>query len=169
MSGTATLVSVEEYLSSHYEPDCDYVDGVLENRNVGEWDHSRLQALLVGYFLRFEKQWRIKVVPEQRVQVSATRFRIPDLTIIDAEAAEPIIRRPPLLCVEILSPEDRLRNIVERARDYCRMGVPDVWIIDPQTRESYTFSETAGLHSFPGPVLTTTDGRIRVDLAEIGD
>ena len=37
-----TLVSVEEYLSSVYEPECDYVDGEIEDRNVGEKDHSKL-------------------------------------------------------------------------------------------------------------------------------
>ena len=37
-----TLISVEDYLASCYEPDCDFVDGHVEERNVGEWDHSRL-------------------------------------------------------------------------------------------------------------------------------
>ena len=32
-------VSVEEYLHSVYEPDLDYVDGRLEERNMGEFDH----------------------------------------------------------------------------------------------------------------------------------
>ena len=169
MPEAATLVSVEEYLSTSYDPDCDYIDGVLEERNVGEWDHSRLQALLIGYVLQHEKQWRVKVAPEQRVQVSPTRFRVPDLTIVDANAAEPIIRHAPLLCIEILSPEDRLRKIVERALDYCRMGVPEVWIIDPQRREVIIYTEAAGLHSAAGPVIATVDGRIRIDLSELGD
>ena len=31
---TRTLISVEEYLRSSYEPDCDFVDGEIEERNV---------------------------------------------------------------------------------------------------------------------------------------
>jgi len=38
-------VSVEEYLNTSYRPDCDYLEGELLERNVGEWDHSRLQGL----------------------------------------------------------------------------------------------------------------------------
>ncbi len=34
---TRTLISVAEYLASNYEPDCDYVDDHIEERNVGEW------------------------------------------------------------------------------------------------------------------------------------
>jgi hypothetical protein len=38
-----TLVSVEEYLHTSYDPDCDYVDGEIVERNVGELDHSDSQ------------------------------------------------------------------------------------------------------------------------------
>ena len=41
---SATLISVSEYLKSSYRPDCDYVDGRVEERNVGEHDHAALQA-----------------------------------------------------------------------------------------------------------------------------
>jgi hypothetical protein len=42
-----TLVSVEEYLSSVYDPDPDYVDGELEDRNPREKDHAKLQLKMV--------------------------------------------------------------------------------------------------------------------------
>jgi hypothetical protein len=38
-----TAVSIEEYLSTAYEPDMDYVDGELEDRNVGEYEHNVVQ------------------------------------------------------------------------------------------------------------------------------
>ena len=53
---TETLVLLEEYLSSSYSPDRQYRDGVLEERNVGDWAHARLQALLCAYIIRHEKQ-----------------------------------------------------------------------------------------------------------------
>ena len=92
---SATLVSVEEYLSTSYRPDREYVDGVVQERNLGEWDHSRLQSLLCAYLVAREKQWNIKAVPEQRVQVRPNRFRIPDVCAITAEP-EPILTRPPV-------------------------------------------------------------------------
>src|SRR5437773_6663341 len=45
-----TLVPVEEYLHTSYDPDCDYVDGEVVERNVGERDHSELQSEIVTYF-----------------------------------------------------------------------------------------------------------------------
>jgi Uma2 family endonuclease len=164
-----TLVSVQEYLSSDYEPDCDYVDGVLEERNLGEQDHSRFQYLLAAYCFAREKQWRARGLTEQRVQISPTRFRIPDLAIVDLDNRDQIVRKPPLLCIEILSPEDRLKRVVIRAQDFVRMGVPEVWIIDPQTRRCYTYTEPAGLHEVLGGILTTSDGRISLNIAELGE
>ena len=38
---TVTLVPLSEYLETSYRPDCDYLEGELLERNVGEWDHSR--------------------------------------------------------------------------------------------------------------------------------
>jgi hypothetical protein len=39
-------VSVEEYLSMEFEHDCEYVDGVIEERDLGEFEHSYVQGLL---------------------------------------------------------------------------------------------------------------------------
>ena len=45
------MVSLEEYLATDYEPDCDFVDGCLEERNVGTWGHGRFQLKIGAYFL----------------------------------------------------------------------------------------------------------------------
>lgn len=47
---TSVLVPVEEYLRTMYDPDCDYVDGEVQERNWGERDHSDLQTEFVHYF-----------------------------------------------------------------------------------------------------------------------
>jgi hypothetical protein len=46
----AQQISVQEYLKTVYRPDCDYVDGVVEERNLGERDHSWIQGRLVTFF-----------------------------------------------------------------------------------------------------------------------
>ena len=79
---TSTLVPLAEYLNTSYRPDCDYLEGELLERNVGEWDHSRLQTLLAWYLRSREKQWGILAVTEQRVQVKARRYRVPDVTVL---------------------------------------------------------------------------------------
>ena len=51
---TATAVPLSEYLTTSYRLDCDYLEGELLQRNVGEWDHSRLQMLLSRYLANRE-------------------------------------------------------------------------------------------------------------------
>ncbi|SNS22956.1 Endonuclease, Uma2 family (restriction endonuclease fold) [Granulicella rosea] len=132
------LISVEEYLKTHYRPDVDFVDGEIEERNVGEFDHADVQ-MAIGVFLRAQQQqWNIRVVPQVRVQISATRYRVPDICVIPGDwKREPIVRVPPLLCVEVLSPRDRLKRVHKRIQDFFDMGVLAVWILDPVTRTAY--------------------------------
>src|SRR3954454_8058992 len=120
---TGALVSINEYLSTSYRPDCDYVDGVIVERNVGEFDHSRLQTAIASYFHTRRKELGITVVTEQRVQVSPARFRIPDVCVTLGIPDEQIFTRPPFICIEILSPDDRLSAMQEKVTDYLDMGV----------------------------------------------
>jgi Uma2 family endonuclease len=135
---TSELISVSEYLHTCYRPDCDYVDGVVEERNLGEWDHASLQGALIAFFWSLRKQWNIQAVPEWRVQVAPTRFRIPDVCVIlGQEEQEPILRKPSFICIEVLSSEDRLPRVQRRNQDYFAFGVPNVWVIDPRSHKGY--------------------------------
>jgi Uma2 family endonuclease len=136
-----TLISVAEYLSTSYRPDCDYLDGVVLERNVGERDHSRVQTDLSTYLNVRSSQWGIHVFVEQRVQVKATRFRVPDICLVaGAEPDEQILTSPPLACIEILSKDDRWSQVQERIDDYLTFGVRYVWVIDPRSRKAYEFT-----------------------------
>jgi Uma2 family endonuclease len=164
---TSTLVSLAEYLNTSYRPDCDYLEGELLERNVGEWDHSRLQTLLARYLSNREKQWGTLVVTEQRVQVKAKRFRVPDITVLVGERPSgPIIRTPPFLCIEILSPSDRMSEMQERIDDYLHFGVPYVWAIYPITRRAFIYTPGA-IHEVRDGILTTSNPDIRLPLADL--
>lgn len=134
-------ISVSEYLHSSYEPDCDYVDGILEERNLGELDHSDVQAALILWFGAHRKDWGFRAAPEIRVQVSPTRFRVADICLIaDAAPREQIIETPPLAIIEILSPEDRWSRYRQRLEDYRKMGVRNIWVVDPSARKGFDCS-----------------------------
>jgi Uma2 family endonuclease len=164
---TAAGVSVEEYLETSYRPDCDYVDGEVRERNVGEWDHSRLQGLLLGYLLARESKWQIVAVPEQRVQVRAKKYRVPDIIAVHSPAAgTPIVDFPPLLCVEILSRDDRMSDIQERIEDYLDFGVKCVWVLDPRTRRGFVYTAD-GMREAKDGVLRVADTEIAVPLSEL--
>jgi Uma2 family endonuclease len=164
-----TLVSVEEYLATPYDPDCDYVDGEVLERNVGERDHSDLQGEFIYFFRARRKQWKVFAFPEQRVQVSPTRFRVPDVCVyVGKKPQEQIFQTPPFICIEILSPEDRLSRLERKLADYLRFGVRHVWIIDPQSRRAWTW-EKDGRREVLNQVLRTADPALEVPLKELFD
>jgi len=141
MATTSALLTIEEYLKTEYRPDCDFVDGELEERNVGERDHNRIQLLIGSWFLNHEKTWNIEVIPEQRTRVSKSRVRIPDVCLVSRGiSVEQVTVTPQLLCIEVLSPEDRLRRMTKRMDDFAAMGVPNLWIVDPQQRIGYIYT-----------------------------
>ena len=130
-----SYLTVEQYLHTAYRPDVDYVDGYIEERNLGEFDHGRLIGRLFTYFEAHRREWKIRVALDTRMQISETRFRVPDLSISSISAPkEQILRTPPMLCIEVLSPEDTFAKMRRRVEDYFRLGVGDVWIIDFEKR-----------------------------------
>lgn len=169
MATIPLLIPVEEYLSTVYRPDCDYVDGVVLERNMGETPHSRLQKYFLKYFDAHEDEWNIEALPEERVQIDASRFRIPDVMVAaPSDIGDRIVRTPPLLCIEILSSGDRMEKIEERLADYARMGVKSMWVIDPGRGLAYSAGSDAVL--VPVKDRLTVDGTaISITVAEIFD
>jgi hypothetical protein len=101
MSTVSNLVSVDEYLHTVYRPDRDYADGTVLERNVGEKSHAKAQKHALLYLHERRSLWNIFVIQETHVQVSPTRFRIPDVcAVLGAEPDEAILTKPPFLCIE---------------------------------------------------------------------
>jgi Uma2 family endonuclease len=161
---SAVQVSVSEYLRTNYRPDREYIDGEVRERNVGKWEHARIQALLASWFGSKEAQWSVLTATEQRIRVSETRIRIPDLVVVRAERQPDVLTEPPLLVVEILSPDDSYSDTQERADEYFLMGVSTAWIIDPKTRTGRMCNRAAWVSSLRLEVL---ESPIYVDLQEI--
>jgi len=161
------FVSVEEYLSTGYEPDCEYDDGVVVERNLGEFEHSFLQVILGTIFTVNMETWGVFGLTEQRVQIAARKFLIPDVCVLRLGApAEDILTRPPLIAIEIMSPEDTMRRAVKKAAEYLQFGIEHVWVIDPYARIAYRGAAT-GLERVPGGELTVPGTPILVRIAEL--
>jgi Uma2 family endonuclease len=127
---TLTQTSLAEYLGATYRPDCEYIDGEIRERNVGKWQHARLQWLLAGWFMNHELEWNVTGSTEQRTQVSATRVLIADVAVLRPGPQPDILTEPPLLVIEILSPDDTYSDLQERCQDYRAMGVENIWIVE---------------------------------------
>ena len=164
---THTTIPVSEYLSTAYSPDCDYVDGEVHERNMGEQDHSDLQ-MQFAYLLRSsDSANRLRVNPELRVQVSPNRFRVPDVCVrLRTAPSEQIVRAAPLLCIEVLSPEDRQTCMLQNIRDYLDMGVREVWVADPASRTVTVYSGTSSVEHADGE-LAVPETPVTIVLAEL--
>lgn len=167
VSSVDRLISIDEYLRTSFEVECEFVDGHIEERNVGEHDHGYLQLLLGHIFMTNDKAWGVRPVTDVRMRVSRNRVRVPDLTVLRADAPrDPVTSHPPLIVIEILSPEDRLSRYKARISDFLAFGVEHIWIFDPERREAHVATAT-GLHLVQNDELTVPGTPIRLVLSEV--
>ncbi|MGD0910896.1 MAG: Uma2 family endonuclease [Terracidiphilus sp.] len=165
MAATGTLISVEEYLRTVTDPDCEFVRGVLEERPEGEYDHSTWQTILAEFFNARGADLAVKARTELRVQVAPENFRVPDVTLLSRTAPrEQIITHPPVAVFEILSPEDTMTRMLEKLSDYERMGIAAIWLIEPTKLLYYRY---LGGQLTPGTVFELPGSSFRVQFAEI--
>ncbi len=166
---TAVHISVNDYLATSYRPDCDYVDGEVQERHLGSKPHALLQSLLVQWFdSRFE-EFGCTALPEMRVKVARERVRIPDVCVLNADAPHEenaFLETAPLVCIEVLSPEDRLPRLQERIDDFVRMGVANVWVFDPVSHQLWV-ADDGSFRPFTANVLPVRGLPLALDLREL--
>jgi Uma2 family endonuclease len=161
------LISVEDYLSTFYEPDCEFDDGVIVERNVGEFEHSFLQTILATIFTNNMDRWGVFCLTEQRIQINARRFLIPDVCVLRMDApTENILTHPPLIAIEIMSPEDNIRRVARKSAEYLQFGIEYVWVIDPQARVAYR-GTTSALERIPDGELSVSGTSILIRIDEL--
>ncbi len=166
MSTPLRYVPVEVYLrSDEYEPAAEYVDGAIEERAAGDWNHSSWQSALLMCFSQHADEWQLRVRPSLLTHVAPTRYRVPDVALLDrAQPVEQILTHAPLAVFEILSPEDAVIPTLRKLGDYEAMGIPNIWLIDPETRNGYRIVD-GGL--IPVAEFVAQGDRFRVAKSEL--
>jgi len=137
--GTKAALPVEEYLRASY-PDLDkeYRDGVLVERSLPDYLHSKTQGLLILLLGALRKTFPVFVCPELRVRVRPGLFRIPDVSVFyPNEPQERVPASPPFVAIEILSPDDRMAEVRNKLAEYRAWGVTHVWLVDPHAKRLY--------------------------------
>jgi Uma2 family endonuclease len=161
---TKVIVPLSEYLETSYEPDREWIEGELRERNLGELPHASVQLFFATFFAVRKREFGIRVYPELRLQVSAERYRVPDVMVLrSSDPADAIVAVAPLLCIEILSRDDRMSEMQEKVDDYLRMGVEMVWVVDPRLRKAFP---TDGQSLQPVVELTVPGTAIRVAVGD---
>ena len=157
-------VSVEEYLNTAYDPDVEFVDGVLVERNVGDWLHSLVQSNVL--FALRRKYPHLKVVAELRSSVTGTRFRLPDVCVLLTAPKTRYLLDAAFLVVEVLSEGDVMSVVLEKLKEYANKGVPNIWLIDPRLQLLCTYRPTT-LVEVEGDTIGSADGSVELTRGEI--
>jgi Uma2 family endonuclease len=156
---------MSEYLHTSYRPDRDYVDGIVAPREMGGSDHARIQSELLRYAGRHSAEWGVRACSEIRIQTSASHVRVANIALLpEAASADGAVDTPPVAVIEILAPGDRMPHYADRLDDYRRMGIHNIWVVDPHARKGFDASaeewlETAG--------FSVPESPIRIELAAI--
>jgi len=139
---TKTLMDVEEYLRTSFEDaDCEYLEGEIVERNMGELPHGRVQGRLFYLLTQQMSSLKIEAVPEIRIQTRPRRYRVADVAVWrQGFIGDRIPTVPPLLVIEILSSEDRMTRMLPKVQEYLALGVEWVWVIDPDEKKALSFS-----------------------------
>jgi Uma2 family endonuclease len=163
----ATQMTVEEYLRTSFDPDCEFVDGEVLDRNVGEQGHSEIQWRLMAWIRARAKEWNVYCLQGWRFHLADRNYRVPDVVVVAGPRPdEPVLKTRPLLCVEVLSPEDRMSRMQKKVADYLAHGVRYVWIVDPRSKKVTVYTE-AESHEVTTGVLRTENPMIEIPLSEI--
>jgi len=85
---------------------------------------------------------------------------------MNEKPAEQVFRTPPFICIEILSPEDRMERIQEKIDDYLNFAVPYVRVMNPRNRRVWAYTKE-GSREVSGGTLRTENPSLEVPLNEI--
>ena len=152
---TMALVPVEEYLNTSYDPDVEYVDGVLVERNVGEWHHSLIQSNLI---LALHRRYpHFYAIPSLRSHTTETRYRLPDISVLLAPPKTRYLEDAAHIAIEVLSDDDRMSMMLEKLEEYAAKGVPNIWLIDPRLQRISVYA-AGNIELVKGDTISTCDG-----------
>jgi len=159
------LVAADEYLNSSYHPYVEYVDGVLVERGMPTIAHSLLQTILIRYFADYERPLRFLTLPEVRTQIAErAKYRIPDVMLCPVPLPTgKVVTSVPWAVIEILSPDDKLPEQLARFRDYKRIGVRQVVLLDLEDLIAFRFEEDGSLLQMRLTSLDLPSGSVPFD------
>ncbi|QRN79712.1 MAG: Uma2 family endonuclease [Nocardiopsis sp. BM-2018] len=109
------------------------VDGRLDVSPAPVFLHSRVESRLsIHLGVMAPVECEVITGPGINFNGDRTHHRIPDLVVISADEAEsPYLTQPPLLAVEVVSPESVLRDHHTKKHEYAAFGIPSYWVITP--------------------------------------
>src|SRR6266853_1121207 len=124
---TSTRVSLEEYFRTHYDPECELIDGELRPKPMPTGPHSEMQYQVIMLLSAYKQLGVGRVLPELSLLLPGDAVLIPD--VVFSRPGQPydehgVLNTPPLLCIEVVSPSQSFGELYQKRLSYLRWGVP---------------------------------------------
>jgi len=137
--GAKSALSDEQYLHTSF-PDLDkeYRDGELVERSLPTYPHGRTQGHLFAFFAALPKNLSLHATVETRLRLRTGLYLIPDVAVFHGDEPPDVPDHPPLVAIEILSPDDHFQRVGDKLEEYRAWGVPHTWAVDPVAQRFYS-------------------------------
>jgi Uma2 family endonuclease len=119
----------------------------------GTW-HGVVAARLLYFMADFVRRHDVGIVAAQdtgfKIAADPDTVRAPDMAFVARERVSEIARRgyaalAPDLLAEVLSPDDRPGEVLEKVANWLAAGTRIVWVIDPERREARVYRQDGSL------------------------
>ncbi len=123
------------------------VDGKLVEMSGPSFEHGDVILRLSGYLFNYQTNNAVgKAVSGATFELNPKNGPVPDIAFVSAGRLPTGLDRrkafpgPPDLAVEVMSPSDKWKDVVDKVRRYLQAGVKLVWIIDPFDQNVYVYN-----------------------------
>jgi Uma2 family endonuclease len=139
MATATNSLTLEEFRSRYAEekPYYEYWFGEAVQKSEPTLFHVLLVKILMSFLDRagYESGAELELRIDQNWQPK------PDVAAMSTIEA-PYPTKPVDVVVEVLSPDDRMQRVIEKCRQYVRIGIPAIFIMDPELRYAWEWSRT---------------------------
>ena len=124
------------WLSDHTNRPIELTDGHIQDLPMPTFIHQAILLFLYGLFHdHVTPRGGVVMVAALRMRIRPAKFREPDLLLLrdcDDPRGQNRYWMGADLVVEIVSPDNPGRDLVEKRIDYAEAGIPEYWIADPR-------------------------------------
>lgn len=159
------LLSEAEYLRTSFpDGDREFYDGELRERGLPTYSHGETTLLLGRWFVDRKNEYHLFASSDMRMMVAPRQWRLPDIVVFwPSRPTNEVPEFPPLIAIEVVSPDDSYSAIRAKLAEYRACGVKHTWIADPIGRSFLVFdgklNEVESFH-IPEVNLTLTRDEI---------
>ena len=156
---TAKKMTFEEFLN--YDDGTDYLYELENGELIFMPSESELNQRIAIFLLIYFSQlgipyYRLRMKTEIAVNSRMVGVRVPDLVVFSEELAQVMQNAtrslilmdmpPPLLVVEVVSPNQEKRDYRYKRSEYAARGINEYWIVDPMAQKVTVLEWVEGLY-----------------------